>query len=204
MILPAVTGPIPGRASSSDSVAVFRLTSSPPDPPEPPVAPPRRRRSGDASSRDGTRTCAPSVSVVARLSSTPTRSTSTRGPNPPAASIASPTLAPVASRYTPGFTTAPVTSTTISPAAHRITARGRAPIDRPRARDRLAAPAPETAMTTARPPIASAPTMPAIARRWLARAGRRRAAARLSGRCRRCAAGTGPFSDGRVEHAPRC
>ena len=79
-------------------------------------APARTDRRCGVSSRDGTRTCAPSWSVAARFSSAETRAASTRGLSPPAASIASPTREPCGSRYTPGSTTAPATSTTISPA----------------------------------------------------------------------------------------
>ena len=121
------------------------------------------------SSRDGTRIWAPSANVAARLISTPTRPASTRGLNPPAASIASPIRAPVARRYTPGLTTAPATSTTIwpagtgsSPAVARTAASG--PVT-------LASPTPAMATIAARPAIRIAPASPAIARRALTTGG---------------------------------
>ena len=72
-----------------------------------------------ASSRDGTRTWSPSLSVAARLSSRSALAVSTRGPYPPAAATRSPTRDPAGSRKTPGRGTAPTISTTTSPAAGR-------------------------------------------------------------------------------------
>ena len=53
-------------------------------------------------------------SGCARFSDRPVSARSTRGPNPPAASMASPTRSPGSRRTSPGRTTAPPTSTTIS------------------------------------------------------------------------------------------
>ena len=93
MILAAVTGPIPGSASSSELVARFRSTR----PPAPPVRARRRSRrgtSGSASSREGTRTWSPSVRHRRQVQDLGGRSVSTRGPYPPAASTRSPTREP--------------------------------------------------------------------------------------------------------------
>jgi hypothetical protein len=79
MIFVAVTGPIPGSASSSACVAWLRSTSPSP-PPDATAADPPPPGAAAGSSRDGTMTCSPSLSTAARFSALAARAASTRGP----------------------------------------------------------------------------------------------------------------------------
>ena len=101
-ILAAVTGPIPGSASSSADVARFRSSraGSARCRARPPIGAGGCGRwlvvaRGDAGSGS------PSRSGAARLSSRLARFASTRGPWPPAAATRSPTREPAANRKTP-------------------------------------------------------------------------------------------------------
>src|SRR5687767_4190505 len=111
-----VTAPMPGNASSSSGVAVFRLTSppSPPVLPSPPATAPLEGGGSEAfAPMRGMTTCSPSARGCARLMVAAVASRSTSGPYPPAAAIASAIRDPPGSSRTPGCATAPSTSTTI-------------------------------------------------------------------------------------------
>src|SRR5262245_49070172 len=105
----AVTGPTSGRVSSSDSVAVLRLTSV--AGPETPPAVGTAAAAAPVGAATPTTTCSPSTSTLARLS--PVRSTP--GQAPPAALIASTTREPASRTAIRGWRTLPATSTVTVP-----------------------------------------------------------------------------------------
>src|SRR4051794_10929984 len=104
MIRWASTGPIPGSASRSATVAVLRSTGPAAAAPEGPAP--------DAPAPDDpgvpTAICCPSETTAARL----TAEASVPGTSPPAAATASATREPVGTVTRPGWTTRPTTETT--------------------------------------------------------------------------------------------